>query len=204
MTTTETVIDLQPAQVDFAARTLADAFFVDPLYCWVEPEPRKRRRMLIWLNRCILRYTLRYGNAHTDNHLDGTVCWLPPGAMKPTAGGTLRSGLFMLPFRLGIRAYLRFDAYLKFSGRLRERHAPDRCWYLWVAGVAPEKQGRGAGSRLIRPILNRSGAEGLPVFLETENEENLTFYQRWGFRVVAKGTVPGSRVQVWSMVRETP
>ena len=40
-------------------------------------------------------------------------------------------------------------------------------WYLPVLGTAPEYQGRGVGSALLRALLARSDAEGLPAYLES-------------------------------------
>ena len=44
-------------------------------------------------------------------------------------------------------------------------------------------QGRGVGSALLEPALARADGEGMPCYLETQKEENLSFYARHGFAV---------------------
>ena len=52
----------------------------------------------------------------------------------------------------------------------------------------------------MRPILARAGAEGLPCYLETQNERNVPFYERHGFEVVSDGEVPKRGLRGWAMV----
>jgi predicted N-acetyltransferase YhbS len=69
-------------------------------------------------------------------------------------------------------------------------------------GIAPAAQGRGLGTRLIAPGLARADAERLPCYLTTGRAENLRFYQRFGFQVVADklAVVPGGPTS-WGMRR---
>jgi ribosomal protein S18 acetylase RimI-like enzyme len=78
----------------------------------------------------------------------------------------------------------------------------DSHWYLWALGVSPASQGRGIGGKLLRPVLSRSDRAGVLCYLETVNERNVAFYQRWGFEVRNEEVVPGVEVKVWSMIRE--
>lgn len=203
MRQSETPNPLLPGQLEKAARLLTDAFMPDPLYRWVQPDSKRRHRMLMWMHTCVLSYTMSYGNVITVEDVDGVACWLPPGAMELSTVGILRSGLFMLPFRIGVNASLRFNAYMGFSGRLRKQYAPQRYWYLWVIGVAPSRQRQGIGGQLVQPILEQADRQRMPAFLETENETNLSFYERCGFVTTAAGFVPEATVQVWSMLRHS-
>ena len=192
---------LLPSQREEASHTLTEAFMDDPLYRAVQPNQAKRRRMLIWMNSRVLQYTLLFGEANTIEEFGGIACRLPPGHTELTPLGILRSGLFMIPFYLGPGAYLRLNRYLSVSNRLRQQHGPDKCWYLWVIGVDPKKQGKGLGSRLMRPMLERAELEKETVFLETENNVNVRFYSQHGFKTVASSVVPGMDVTTWSMIR---
>ncbi len=68
--------------------------------------------------------------------------------------------------------------------------------YLPYIGVAPEAQGRGLGSALMRPILDRCDEERLPAYLEATSERNAALYERLGFELRAGGSPP-----LWLMVR---
>jgi len=184
-----------------AAAMLTGAFLNDPLYRMVLPEPDRRRGMLISLHHKVLRYCDLYGSIYVQPSLEGIACWLPPQRPDVTVAGIIRSGLCLLPFAMRPGAYLRFNAYMTYSGRLRKAHAPEHYWYMWVLGVDPARQGSGIGSRLLRPVLEKADAGGTACFLETENEENLGFYEAQGFRVVAGGKIPGYDASTWSMIR---
>ena len=78
---------------------------------------------------------------------------------------------------------------------------PGPHWYLWGLGVEPSEQGKGIGGALMLPILARAEAEGVPCYLETQNEANVPFYRKHGFEVVSDGEVPKRGLRVWAMVR---
>ena len=85
---------------------------------------------------------------------------------------------------------------------LRSIRARLTFWYLLTLGVDPPRQGRGIGSALMRPVLTRADAEGLPCYLETEKERNVRFYGKHGFEVVAQGEGPAGGPAFWTMKRE--
>ena len=75
-------------------------------------------------------------------------------------------------------------------------------WYLQIIGVAPEHQGKGFSSQLMRPMLARFDREGLPCYLETQTEKNVAIYRRFGFRVIYNGVSPDKGFPVMTMLRE--
>jgi ribosomal protein S18 acetylase RimI-like enzyme len=56
-----------------------------------------------------------------------------------------------------------------------------------VLGVAPDVQGRGVGSGLLRRGLASADVAGEVVYLETGKEANVALYARHGFTLVAPG-----------------
>jgi ribosomal protein S18 acetylase RimI-like enzyme len=197
--------DLAPlamAQRGQAAKLLARAFHYDPLFVLVAPEEGRRAKVLSWLFDRVVAYSLLYGQVHTTPALEGVACWLPPGQAEVTIGRLVRSGLYAAPLRMGVAAYGRFDAYLRYVDRLHKRCAPRAHWYLWAFGVDPPRQGRGIGSRLLEPVLARASTDGAACFLDTGTERNVRFYERHGFKVAHEGQAPKLGVQVWAMLRE--
>ena len=197
----------QPVRLDIskrkqAAAMLARAFHDDPLFQAILPEEDRRRELISWLYGKTLRYCFLYGTIHTLPSLEGAACWLPPGQTELTIGRILRSGLIGMPLRMGPATYMRFSSYIDCSSELRRQNSADTYWYLWVLGVDPPHQGQGVGGKLIRPVLEQADASRTACYLETEVERNLTFYGRYGFRVVAEATVPRLDLRTWSLVRE--
>jgi predicted N-acetyltransferase YhbS len=74
-------------------------------------------------------------------------------------------------------------------------------WYLQLLMVDPSFQRQGIGGLLQTPTLERCDAEAIPSWLETQKPDNLVYYGRFGFTVVAEHKVPDGP-SIWSMVRE--
>lgn len=115
---------------------------------------------------------------------------------------TLRSG-FALPrmvARLGGDERKRLLATLTVLERRRQALMTSPHWYLVAIGVDPSRHGRGYGTALVREGLARARRDGTAVYLETESEANVRFYQRLGFRVLEQQRIEAlDGVPVWLM-----
>ncbi len=79
-------------------------------------------------------------------------------------------------------------------------HAPH--WYLLGLGVDPDLQGKGIGTQLMAPVLERCDREGTPAYLESSKERNVPLYERNGFRVTEEFRVPNGGPPIWMMWRD--
>jgi ribosomal protein S18 acetylase RimI-like enzyme len=70
---------------------------------------------------------------------------------------------------------------LGYQRELLANHPKEPHWYLWSLTVEPDMQGRGVGSALTADGLARADAQRCGAYLETQNLENLAFYERFGF-----------------------
>jgi ribosomal protein S18 acetylase RimI-like enzyme len=68
--------------------------------------------------------------------------------------------------------------------------------------VDPPHQGKGLARRLLTATFARLDREALPCFLETQSEDNVAIYEKYGFAVVEEGTIPETDVRHWAMLRE--
>lgn len=82
---------------------------------------------------------------------------------------------------------------------LQVQHPLEPHWYLGTLGVDPPQQGRGVGTALLRAWLRRVDREAGSVYLETDRERNVSWYEREGFAVVCRTRV--LEVAVWCMQR---
>lgn len=64
---------------------------------------------------------------------------------------------------------------------LERRHPRQRHYYLPYIGVRPAAQGRGLGTGLLAPVLERCDRERLPAYLEASSPDNARLYRRLGF-----------------------
>jgi ribosomal protein S18 acetylase RimI-like enzyme len=197
-------VRLLPEQKARSGQVLARAFLEDPLYSALLPDRFERERALQRMLGGVVGYSLAYGLAYTTPALDGAACWLPPGGTTMTLGRSLRTGfeLQRAVVRFSPRARREFLRTLAFMDAAHKRDAPSRHWYLWCLGVEPACHGQGIGSRLLRPVLDQAGRDGVPCYLETETEGNVAFYRKHGFEVVSEYVLPGLGVAFWTMLRE--
>ena len=192
---------LHPDHVERAATALRSAFADDPAYSLMIPDPRMRERAFAAMWPALIRYSIRWGEGYEAEGADAVALWLPPGSTKTTTWRGLRAGLWRAVFVVDSSTRRYFLDTIDELDTLHEKLVPDRHWYLWVLGVCPELQGRGLGTALLLPVLERARAEALPVYLEAITEENVAFYEHRGFEVVASGKIPGREFPYWCMVR---
>ena len=74
--------------------------------------------------------------------------------------------------------------------------------HIGPVAVRKESQGRGLGTALLEAVVERLDHAGLAGYLETDRAQNVPFYERQGFAVVAEGDVLG--VPNWFMWRDAP
>lgn len=112
--------------------------------------------------------------------------WLPPGAFPWMPWRKLLA----MPYLLRVLAAdpRNFPKFMRYGANAERAHPADRHWYLVVAGVRPDAQRQGLGSRLMRHELARADSDGIPVYLETADRANIAYYERFGFSVIDQGT----------------
>ncbi|HDZ16695.1 MAG TPA: N-acetyltransferase, partial [archaeon] len=73
----------------------------------------------------------------------------------------------------------------------------------FIIGVSQEFQGNGFGGKLLRAIVEKAEIERKPMYLETQNEKNVSLYEKYGFHVVKKIDLPDPlNLPMWLMVRD--
>ena len=73
--------------------------------------------------------------------------------------------------------------------------------YLLVIGVAPQFQGQGFAGKLLQALIDKSEGAGIPIYLETETENNVRMYEHFGFEVVKKIVLPVINLPMWELTR---
>jgi ribosomal protein S18 acetylase RimI-like enzyme len=184
------------ADVPALAATLTRAFDDDPLTTWLFPNADARRRKLPTFFRALLRASLPFGEVYTTEDARCAAIWNPPGAFPLGWYQDARLGLTTTRL-VGLRITTCARGLMYFASH----HPRERHWYLQMLGTDPDWQGRGAGSAIMAPVLERCDAEHERVYLESSKERNIPFYERHGFRVTAEIQVPAGPV-VWAMWRD--
>jgi ribosomal protein S18 acetylase RimI-like enzyme len=172
-----TVRVAQPRESDSLKVALGAAFFDDPIFGWLIGQSSNRQARLERYFALQLAHSFADGCVWTSEGLQGAaLCmppdrWrLPPQLMIANGAGFTRIFRGRLPRAVGLLA------------AIERRHLRGAHYYFANIGVAPETQGQGLGSKLMRPTLDRCDQEGLPAYLEASSERNAALYERLGFQ----------------------
>lgn len=169
----------QTGESDQLARALAAAFFDDPVFGWLISRWPSRLARLERYFAIQLAHSLADGCVWTADGLRGAALCMPPGRWRlPPKLMIARGGHFADVFRG------RLPRALGLLAAIERRHLRDAHYYFANIGVAPEMQGRGLGSRLMGPTLDRCDEEDLPAYLEASSERNAALYARFGFECI--------------------
>ena len=126
----------------------------------------------------------------------GIAVWIPPAsreeheAIGPAPPGDEAE-------MLGDHA----ERHAAFWGWVGEHEPLEPLLYLSHIGVAPERQGEGLGSLLMRDGLAKADRDGVATWLETSKGENAAYYERFGFHTVIDEDALEGGPHIWFMQR---
>jgi ribosomal protein S18 acetylase RimI-like enzyme len=184
-----------------AAAVLADAFQHDPVWNAILGDATRAQRVAVF--ETPVRHCLRYGEVYAPSErLEGVAAWVPGALADMTFWRMLCSGALWSGLKLGpgvARKMAPIFRPLEVDRKANMQGGP--FIYLQVIGVDPVYQGQGYGGKLLRALIEQSEQAHLPIYLETETEDNVRMYKRFGFRVVQEIVLPLIQLPMWEMVR---
>jgi len=189
---------MQESSISTASESLADAFMKDPLQTYVFPNEAERKRKSPEHFAAILQYGLMFGEVYTTGNSKGAVVWLRPGETDVTPEKAEKGGLGKLPEVLGEAPTNRFFSVLDFLEPYHKNDAGESHWYTMVIGVATSDHGTGVGSALMKPVIDKARSTQTPIYLETAEASNVSFYTKLGFRVIRELAEPESGLKLWT------
>ena len=193
-----TVERANDGQVTAMASTLARAFHDDPAFTWVlRDDPRRLGILQRGFELFLRRVWMQHDATFTTAHVAAVAVWEPPNTWKVP----IRDQLRLLPAAAG--AFGRhLPRVLRALTVLEAKHPRAPHYYLAFVGVDPDWQGRGLGSSVMSPIIERCDADGMAAFLEASTSRNRALYERHGFVVTEEFKLGRSAPQQWRMWRE--
>ena len=179
------------------------AFFDYPMMKYYFPDPRKRKRRLLWYLERTLACAMRYGEVSVTADYSGVMFVLPPGHTRLTDGEYIKGGFLPVPFIMGLRNYMNSSECEKFVADTQEQLLEGRAhYYLWGLVADPRVQRSGVGSALLKKLTDKADAENMPVYLETHEQKNVAYYERFGFKLIHTAVIPKHGLDIWCMLRE--
>jgi ribosomal protein S18 acetylase RimI-like enzyme len=174
---------LSKARLNEAAAVAMRAFYDDAYFRFLMPNDRARARSATILFHEQLKHLQGSGRVTTvrdgDDKIVAVAGWMKTDQFPPP----ILSQLAQLPGTL--RAFYRQPRSLRigarYLGTLLKVHPKEKHWYLMLLAADPARQRVGAGTMLMNDGLSHIEAEGVGGYLETQKEDNLAYYRRFGF-----------------------
>ena len=172
------------SKVDLAAiaDVAMEAFLDDPFFEFLSPKEHLRRRGLRIFFRSFVQY-LGTGRsvfiATRGDRIVGVAAWAPPGSYPASLREQVLQGIWAL-WSLLPRPKAVVDGF-RYTTAMEKAHPKGELWYLALLAVHPELQRQGIGGKLIAPILELCDEQGIDVYLETQKQDNIAYYRRFGF-----------------------
>ncbi|MEZ5552883.1 MAG: GNAT family N-acetyltransferase [Pseudomonadales bacterium] len=165
--------------------TLVLGFASDPLARWVVGQAHDYLTAIAEFFELFGGKAFEHDSAYVANDGQAVALWLPPGVEPDGESMAALMTRTTSPDRLD-------DLFSIFAG-MDSYHPHEDCWYLPLIAADPNNLGLGLGSALMKHALARCDAEGLPAYLESSNERNVSLYEKFGFEVMGEiqhGTSP--------------
>ncbi|TKJ19267.1 MAG: hypothetical protein CEE43_15965 [Promethearchaeota archaeon Loki_b32] len=198
----ETLLDnlykIKKKDLKTAVNVLDNAFSEDSMWKEVFNDEDKNRV----LTEVMVRFCLKYGNVFsTSDNLEGVMA-ISPHDKDMTTLRVIRSGAFFLSMKIASESKI----MKVLSNAVEEAKKSLNLGpyiHLLIMGVSQEFQGKGFGGKLLRAVIEKAEIERKAIYLETQKEENVSLYEKYGFSVKKKIILPEPlNLPMWLMVRD--
>jgi ribosomal protein S18 acetylase RimI-like enzyme len=184
------------ADIPAISLTLARAFADDPVMAILFGGGSVPERPAARFFEMMARVQLGHGHIYSTSGHEAAAIWAPPGHWKLPVRQVLKSA------PTAIRVFgRRFVTSLGVLNVLEKNNPDEPHYYLEFIGTDPRAQGKGLGSALMQPMIDRCDDEGVGAYLESSKESNVGFYARFGF-AVTKTIIHKAGPQQWLMWRD--
>ncbi len=189
---------IQKKDLKKAVDVLTDAFSEESMWKEVFTDEEKNRI----LTEVMVRFCLKYGDVlSTSDNLEGIMA-IAPHDKDMTMWRIILSGGFFLSMKIAKEAK-KMDVLSSAVEEAKESLNLGSYIHLLIMGVSQEFQGKGLGGKLLRALVEKAEAEKKSIYLETQKEENVDFYEKYGFSAKKKIILPEPlNLPMWLMVRD--
>ena len=200
--TINTLHRLEKHEIPKASLVLADAFQNDPL--WSKTIGKENEKGYPVMAEMLLKYCIKYGQIYSSsNNYEGIVALAQGETSYMTFGRLLKSGGIIPILKLGFKRLITIANAFTPMDEVRKKHMKDRAFvYIQVIGVSTQLQGKGFGKKMLNALIQASEKTKIPIYLDTETERNVKWYERFGFKTVEQMTLPVIEQPMWAMKRE--
>jgi ribosomal protein S18 acetylase RimI-like enzyme len=188
-----------------ATTVLADAFKEDPMFKTLFGDAVKNSHKYTLVAKFMIRYCYKYGNVYASSEkFEGIMAITQDEYAYMTLWRMIRSGSIFPFLSIGFKSFMKVASSLSPIDVARKKHMKNKSFaYLQIIGVAKEHQGKGHGGKLVKEFITMTDKVNIPIYLETETEINVKFYEKYGFKTLEQINLPIINQPMWVMIRDS-
>lgn len=158
---------------------LTGAFDSNKSVNYIIKQDRHRKRKLRRLMEYSFDVCSLFGKIYLADDKKGCALIMFPERKRVT----LQSVLLDLKLIIRCTGFGNTKKAIRREAQIKKLQPNEPMYYLWFIGVDPSNQGQGIGSAILENIIRESESVNKIVCLETSRSENLSWYQKFGFRI---------------------
>lgn len=176
----------------------ADAFMDDPLYKCAVKNEKKRREVIYHRTLSRLNVSKKTDMFYFDEEDRGLLILrdvnTPYSAEQFKDTPNILNLLLLLPYVTKVSTI---------SGRFdNKKFMDDKTYIVSPIFVAKEHQKKGVGMKLLKKAIEDARAKGYKLGLDTQNPDNVPFYEKAGFKVVGYEFYEKEQIHNYYMICE--
>jgi ribosomal protein S18 acetylase RimI-like enzyme len=165
-----------------AVSILTSAFDENKSVNYVVKQDEHRIARISQLMEYSFDYCREFGDVYISDDSKACALVLFPDRKKTT----LKTMFWDAKLASKVIGFGRVMQVLKRESLIKQNHPKAPITYLWFIGVDPQHQGKGAGSQLLKDVINMNEKKQRPIYLETSVDKNLEWYRSFGFEIYKK------------------
>jgi len=192
------------SEIQRASAVLADAFRKDPLVNKLSGEGPGSDKKNQLINKIFLNYYFKYGQVMASSeNFEGVMAWSTGNLSFMTIWRMMLSGAIVPFLKLGLKDATKIGVAFEPMDKDRKRHMHGVTYiYLAIIGVSTTYQGNGCGGKMLQSLIEISNQKRIPIYLETESDKNVSFYEKFKFKTLDQITLPLIDQTMWEMKRD--
>jgi GNAT superfamily N-acetyltransferase len=192
MTTSVTIRRATAADAGRVAELVATAFAPLDAVTWLVPEPADRQRIMTANLRIFVDHAVEFGHIDLIDDAPAAAVWFPRTDPIPEPADYER--------RLAAACGPWTERFQVLDSLFEQNHPDAPHYHLALLAVAPELQGGGLGSALLRRQHAELDATATPAYLEASSSGSHDLYLRHGYESGEPFTLPDG-TPFWPMWR---
>ena len=164
---------------DLIMRILTNAFQDNKSVNYIVKQDRHRIKRISRLMAYSFEYCRLFGEVYLSENRQACALLMYPHRKSTT----LRSMILDMQLAVSCVGVTNIGKVLKREAVVKQLHTGIEMCYLWFIGVSPDAQHQGLGSTLLKEIIEQCDTAGMPVYLETSVQQNVPWYEKFGFGI---------------------